>query len=251
MQDEFAGKAVFITGGGGGIGAATGRTFASMGALVVLADANLDAAEAAAADILATGGIALATRLDVTDETSCAEAVAFAQQAHGDCHVLVNNAGVLMRDSVDDPTVTQTMKRTFEINVLGMAAMTLAVIPQLRRTKGAVVNLASIGSFVSAGTGLSYGPSKAAVKLLTQTLAQQLAPDGIRVNAVAPGPVMTSMTQNTRENPERSHRLVSRTLMNRYADPSEIARPIVFLASDAASFITGTTLAVDGGYLTT
>lgn len=249
MSERFRQKTVVVTGAAGGIGTATAQLFAAEGAQVVICDIDVTQAELVAAAIREATGKAVACWLDVSDAASCVDVLRTAEKAFGPVAILINNAGVALRDHVDDPNPIATLRRTFDVNVMGLANMTLAAIPNLRRTRGVVVNLASIGSWVTADTGLSYAPSKAAVKLFTQSFAQQLAPDGIRVNAVAPGPVMTPMTQRTRDDPQKSARLIGRTFLGRYADPEEIARPILFLASDEASFITGTTLPVDGGYL--
>jgi NAD(P)-dependent dehydrogenase (short-subunit alcohol dehydrogenase family) len=135
------------------------------------------------------------------------------------------------------------------VNLTGALTMSLAFLPSLRATKGAIVNIASIASFVSTGTSVSYPVSKAGLRMLTQTMAQDLAKDGVRVNAIAPGTFATAMTEATRLNPERSERFLTRIPMGRYGEPEELVGPVVFLASAMASYVTGATLVVDGGYL--
>lgn len=245
----FQSKVVVITGAAGGIGSATAAAFAAARAKVVLLDRDSDQVQAVAGQLRAAGAATLAFAVDVTDADACAAALAKGTAAFGPVDVLVNNAGLHLREKIGDAGLAQSVRRTFDVNVFGMLNMTLAALDGLRQTRGAVVNLASIGSYVTAHTGLSYGPSKAAVKLFTQSMAQQLAPDGIRVNAVAPGPVTTPMTALTRANAQASARLLSRVPLSRYADPAEIAAPILFLASNGASYITGAILPVDGGFL--
>ena len=127
--------------------------------------------------------------------------------------------------------------------------VSVAFLPALRKTKGAIINIASIASFVSTATSVSYPVSKAGVKALTQSMAHELAKDGVRVNAIAPGTFATVMTEATRSNAERSERFLARIPMGRYGDPKELVGPTVFLASTMSSYVTGTTLVVDGGYL--
>jgi NAD(P)-dependent dehydrogenase (short-subunit alcohol dehydrogenase family) len=127
--------------------------------------------------------------------------------------------------------------------------VSVAYKDQLRRTRGAIINTASIAAFVSTATSVGYSASKAAVRLLTQNLAQELAKDGVRVNAIAPGPFVTAMTAPTRENPERAASFLGRIPLGRFGDPDELVGPVIFLASPMSSYVTGATLVIDGGYL--
>ena len=131
----------------------------------------------------------------------------------------------------------------------GALNVSLAFLDALRKTKGAIVNIASIASFVSTATSVSYPVSKAGLRALTQSMAHELAKDGVRVNAIAPGTFATAMTEATRFNPERSERFLTRIPMGRYGEPEELVGPVVFLASEMSSYVTGTTVVVDGGYL--
>lgn len=238
-----------VTGAGQGVGACIAKGLAAEGARVVLADLNLDNAQRTAAEIRAEGGEAWAYALDVTDAEACT-ALAEKVSEHGDVSLLVNNAGVCPRNTIDSPDVRESWALGMDVNLEGTLNMILPFVPALRRTKGGIVNMASIASFVSTSTSISYSTSKAAVKMLTQNLAAELGKDGVRVNAVAPGTLVTPMTEATRNNAERRDRFLSRIPMGRFGEPSEIVGPIVFLASDMASYVTGSTIVVDGGYLT-
>lgn len=238
-----------VTGAGQGVGACIAKGLATEGARVVLADLNLENAERTAAEIRADGGEAWAYALDVTDAEACT-ALAERVTEHGDVSLLVNNAGVCPRNTIDSPDVRESWALGMDVNLEGTLNMILPFVPALRKTKGGIVNMASIASFVSTSTSISYSTSKAAVKMLTQNLAAELGKDGVRVNAVAPGTLVTPMTEATRNNAERRDRFLSRIPMGRFGEPSEIVGPIVFLASDMASYVTGSTIVVDGGYLT-
>ncbi len=238
-----------VTGAGQGVGACIAKGLAAEGARVVLADLNLENAERTAAEIRADGGEAWAYALDVTDAEACT-ALAEKVTEHGDVSLLVNNAGVCPRNTIDSPDVRESWALGMDVNLEGTLNMILPFVPALRKTKGGIVNMASIASFVSTSTSISYSTSKAAVKMLTQNLAAELGKDGVRVNAVAPGTLVTPMTEATRNNAERRDRFLSRIPMGRFGEPSEIVGPIVFLASDMASYVTGSTIVVDGGYLT-
>ena len=247
---KLAGRLSVVTGAGQGVGAAIARGIAEEGARVVLADRNLAEAENVAEAIRSAGGEAWAYAVDVTDAQACAGLAEEVTAERGDVSLLVNNAGICPRNTVDSPDVRETWAAAMDVNLNGVLNMTLPFIPALRRTRGAIVNMASIASFVSTATSISYSTSKSAVKMLTQNLAAELARDGVRVNAVAPGTLVTQMTEATRNDPVRRERFLSRIPMGRFGDPSEIVGPVVFLASDMASYVTGTTLVVDGGYLT-
>ncbi|WP_108261955.1 SDR family NAD(P)-dependent oxidoreductase [Mangrovicoccus ximenensis] len=245
LEDRLA----VVTGAGQGVGACIARGLAKEGARVIVADMRAETAEATAAEIRAGGGEAWAYALDVTDAAAC-EAFAGTVADHGDVSLLVNNAGVCPRNSVDSPDVRETWALGMGVNLDGTLNMILPLLPALRKTKGGIVNMASIASFVSTATSVSYSTSKSAVRMLTMNLAAELAKDGVRVNAVAPGTLKTAMTEATRHNDERRERFLSRIPMGRFGEPEEIVGPVVFLASEMSSYVTGATLVVDGGYLT-
>ncbi|MCR0983880.1 SDR family NAD(P)-dependent oxidoreductase [Roseomonas populi] len=243
------GQIALVTGAGQGNGAAMALGLAQQGARVAVTDIDAAMAGGTAARIQQAGGQATAYSLDVTDLEGCRTLAAQLEAEMGDLSVLVNNAGVCPRHSVDDDALDRAWDAAMDINLRGTMNVTRAFLPALRRSRGRVVNIASIASFVSTNTSVSYPVSKAGVRALTQALAQELAPDGVRVNAIAPGTFATRMTEATRLNPERSDRFLARIPMRRYGEPEELVGPVVFLASDMSSYVTGSTLVVDGGYL--
>jgi NAD(P)-dependent dehydrogenase (short-subunit alcohol dehydrogenase family) len=241
----MTGRRAVVTGAGQGNGAAIARGLAAAGATVLVTDRDGAAAAATAAAIRAAGHAAEGMALDVTDEAACRAA---AERA-GELAVLVNNAGVLLRGPSDGIDTLAAFRTTFEVNVLGMAAMSLACLPGLRAARGCVVNLASIQSFVTRSDAAAYSASKGAVAQLTRALAAEWAPFGIRVNAIAPGIIATAMNQALRANPAQLSRFLEHVPMNRVGQPEELVGPVLFLCSEAASYVTGTVLPVDGGYL--
>lgn len=245
LKDRLA----VVTGAGQGVGACIAKGLAEEGARVILADIQQENAARTADEIHGSGGEAWAYAVDVTDAESCA-ALAETVKKHGDVSLLINNAGVCPRNTIDSPDVRETWALAMQVNLDGTLNMILPFVPALRKTRGGIINMASIASFVSTATSISYSTSKSAVKMLTQNLAAELGKDGVRVNAVAPGTLVTPMTEATRSNVERRERFLSRIPMGRFGDPSEIVGPIVFLASDMSSYVTGATIVVDGGYLT-
>ncbi|MBP0496166.1 SDR family NAD(P)-dependent oxidoreductase [Pararoseomonas indoligenes] len=245
----LSGQIALVTGAGQGNGAAMALGLAQQGARVAVTDIDAALAGETAARIAAAGGGAVAYALDVTDLQGCRELALRLGAEMGDISVLVNNAGVCPRHSLDDDALDRAWDAAMDINLRGTMNVTRAFLPALRRSRGRVVNIASIASFVSTNTSVSYPVSKAGVRALTGALAQELAPDGVRVNAIAPGTFATRMTEATRLNPERSDRFLARIPMRRYGEPEELVGPVVFLASDMSSYVTGSTLVVDGGYL--
>ncbi|RWE33504.1 MAG: glucose 1-dehydrogenase [Mesorhizobium sp.] len=245
----LAKRLALVTGGGQGNGAAVAKGLAAHGARVIVTDINLEGATATAQAIKTTGAEAWAFKHDVTDVQQCDDLAAQIEREIGDLDVLVNNAGICPRNSIDSPDVRKTWELAMNINLNGTLNVTLSFLAALRRTKGSIVNIASIASFVSTSTSISYSTSKAAVKMLSQNLAQELARDGVRVNSIAPGTFATPMTEVTRSDPQRRDKFISRIPMGRFGEPEEMVGPVVFLASSMSSYVTGSTVVVDGGYL--
>lgn len=246
---DFAGKRVAVTGGGQGNGAAMARGFAEGGACVAVIDLNLDTARIVAEEINAKGGMANAFQLDVSDAAACASFAVRFQELHGPLHVLVNNAGVLLRGKMTDDAARTNWERTLDINLGGPFNMVLAFLDQLKATQGCILNVASIQSFVATPNSAAYTASKGGVAQLTKALASELAEFGIRVNAIAPGVIATPMTAGTLADPAKISALLSHVPMRRHAEATELAAPALFLCSPWASYITGAVLPVDGGYL--
>lgn len=243
----LVGKTALVTGAGQGNGKAIAKGLALAGAYVLVTDLNGTNAESVARDIKAEGGEATAFQMDVTSKDACE---ALAAQV-GTLDVLVNNAGIVIRSDLDNPEVAHNLEKTMQVNLMGTFYPIMAWLKALRESKGVIINIASIASWTGIPNIVGYSPSKGAVKMLTQTLAVELAKDGIRVNAVAPGVIETRMSAPTRETPERLRTFMLRTPMGRVGQPEELVGPVVFLASDMAGYVTGITLPVDGGYMAT
>ena len=231
---------VFITGGTSGIGAAIARAFIATGA-------NVTATGATAAEVRAAqahgpnAGIAFET-LDVRD----GDAVKARLGQYAGLDVLVNCAGIIQRQVELEP---EAFARTVDINLNGTMRTCAAAREALRACGGCIVNTASMLSFFGGGLVPGYSASKGGVAQLTKSLAIAYAPDHIRVNAVAPGWIATPLTQALQDDPARSGPILARTPLARWGKPEDVADPVVFLASEAARFITGVVLPVDGGYL--
>ena len=238
---RFAGKAAIVTGAARGIGAATARRLADDGAKVLLVDV-IGEVEATAAAI---GAQALV--LDITARDAGERIAAVAREAFGRIDILVNNAGIggsrRLADS-DDPLID----RIIDTNLNAMLRVTRAIVPHLPRPGGRIVNVSSIFGLVGYPGTTAYAVAKAGVAHFTRQLAGELAPEGILVNAVAPGVVETPMTAARLKDPHYIRLQVQPTPVGRVGTPEEQAAVIAFLASDDASFVAGAVIPVDGGY---
>jgi len=243
------GRIALVTGAGQGNGKAIAKGLAKAGASIVVTDLNDGSAKAVAAEINAAGGKAVAYKLDVTSKDACHALAATVASEVGDIDILINNAGIIIREGLDSPKVASNLERTLNVNVMGTFLPTHAWLGALRATKGVIINVGSIASSTGIPNVVGYSPSKGAVKLMTQALAVELAKDGVRVNAIAPGVIETPMTSYTREAPERLDKFMMRTPMGRVGQPEELVGPVIFLASSMATYVTGVTLPVDGGFL--
>lgn len=253
-MDRLKGKVAVVTGGGAGIGRATCELFAEEGAAVVVAERDPATGAEVAAGIKRRGGQALFVPTDVADEQSVQRMADAADQAFGRLDILVNNAAVFVLRGIE-ATVAE-WREILDVNVVGPALCARACVPIMRRGgAGSIVNLASISSVIAQPQMVTYNATKAAVANMTRCMAMDLAPDGIRVNAVGPGAVWTQIVERltAEKGLDRSAANLDPEwggahLLKRIADPREIAYPILFLASDEASFVTGSLLMVDGGY---
>jgi meso-butanediol dehydrogenase/(S,S)-butanediol dehydrogenase/diacetyl reductase len=244
---DFSGKAVLVTGAASGMGAATARQFSASGADVVMVDRNAELALQVAAEI----GAAPPLVGDVGDSGFCRQAVSAALERHGRLDILVNAAGIIVRaDALG--TTDEQWQRVMNVNVNGVFFMSRAAVAVMRdQGKGAIVNFGSIWGGVGAAGVTAYCASKGAVHQLTRAMALEFVKDGIRVNAVCPGEVDTPMIRSERSGPvtaEMMQALADSVPMGRLAEPVEIARVVVFLASDAASYMTGAMVNVDAGF---
>jgi NAD(P)-dependent dehydrogenase (short-subunit alcohol dehydrogenase family) len=243
------GRVALVTGGGRGNGASMAKGLAREGASVAVIDIDLEPAEEIAAEIRQAGGTATAFELDVTDFEACKATAPRVAKELGEVSILVNNAGVIRRAKLDDPDIREAWDLCMDVNTGGVFNATMGFLPHLRATKGSIINIASVVAFVSMDTFVGYAASKSALLGLTRNFARQLAPEGVRVNAIAPGPFETPMTQATMADKERQEFYRSKIPLGRWGRPDELMGPIVFLASDMSSFVTGTTVVVDGGVL--
>jgi NAD(P)-dependent dehydrogenase (short-subunit alcohol dehydrogenase family) len=251
MARRLDGRVAVITGGAGGIGAATGRLFCEEGARVVLVDRDAAAMDAVAAEIrAAVPGAALRDLvLDTAEEAAAARIVAEARNAFGPLEVLVNNAGIRAYEPLAEATA-ETWQRIIAVNLLSHAHLTRAALPDLRACgHGSIINISSThAANPRPGMG-QYDATKAAILSLTRTLAFEEAAHGVRVNAVCPGLTLTPfhVRRLGRDHADLAAERVDNCLLRRWADPREIAFPILWLASDEASYVTGATFMVDGG----
>lgn len=246
MRVRFKDKSVIITGGASGIGEATARLFAAEGAKVAIAD-YADSGQSVADELKVKGADSLFIKTDVTREDQVRRMVERTAEAFGGVDVLFANAGIAKDGPAHDLSVDD-WHRTIDINLSGVFFSDKYVIEQMlkQRTGGAIVNCGSIHSCVGKSRVTAYAAAKGGVKLLTQTLAIDYATKGIRVNAVCPGYIETPLLAGRSE--EMTDHLVSLHPMKRLGRPEEVARAVLFLASEDASFITGSSLLVDGGY---
>jgi 3-oxoacyl-[acyl-carrier protein] reductase len=249
-NQDMTGQVAIVTGGASGIGRAATERFAAAGASVVIADLNAAGAQELAAKVVADGGAAIGVRVDVTNAADTDTMVTAAEDAFGRVDVLVANAGLshLPMSALD--MEENDFDRTFAVNVKGAWLSVRSAVPAMRRTGGGsiVITGSVMGERTRPGFA-AYASSKAASNHLARTLALELAPD-IRVNAVAPVATETAMLSNFlgRDDPEASRAaFVAGIPLGRLASPYDIADGIVFLSSDAARFISGVVLPVDGG----
>jgi NAD(P)-dependent dehydrogenase (short-subunit alcohol dehydrogenase family) len=246
MDALVAGRVALITGAGSGIGEGIAHAMAAAGARIAAVDIDSAAAARAAKAI---GAAARGFTCDVADRAACDALAVAVEREVGAVSVLVNNAGIIRRGTVMDANARQDWDATLSVNLDGPYFMTTAFLAQLRATKGAVVNIGSVQSFVALPNSAAYTTSKGGVRALTKALAIELSPLGIRVNAIGPGLIATPLNAKARENPAYMRNFEGRIPLGRIGAPADIAPVAVFLASDMARYITGVTLPVDGGYL--
>ena len=249
---RLEGKAVIITGGASGIGRAICEVFAEEGARLTIADIDVEGGEKTLASVRAAGGEAQFVATDVSKEADVEAMVRAAADAHGAVNILVNDAAAFVFGEVQDISDAD-WARVFGVNVIGQAYCVKHVLPHMQEAGGgSIVNLASVSGFIAQPGFIPYNASKGAVMQLTRCLAMDLAPYNIRVNCVCPGSVLTPATERHRQfvgaDPEEFlAEAGASNFMKRVADPREIAYGALFLASDEASFVTGTPLVMDGG----
>ncbi|MFP8876136.1 MAG: glucose 1-dehydrogenase [Myxococcota bacterium] len=249
VAGRLAGRVALVTGGASGIGLESVRLFASEGARVVIADLDEEGGARALAAIAAGGGEARFVCTDVSRAAEVEAAVALAERDFGALHVLFNNAGILP-DADGSPTDTPeaVWDQVMDVNLKGVFLGCRYGIPALLRAGGgAIVNTASFVAVVGAATSqIAYTASKGGVLAMTREIAVEYARQGIRANALCPGPVNTPLLEKLLEDPAARQRRMVHLPMGRFAEASEIARAALFLASDDSSYVSGSTFLVDG-----
>ncbi|KPI18896.1 3-oxoacyl-(acyl-carrier-protein) reductase [Actinobacteria bacterium OK074] len=245
-DDEHQGKVAFITGGGRGFGKAFGAALTARGAHVVLADVDGEAATAAAAELNAKGGSATGVACDVADEAGVAAAIDAVAERHGGLDLLVNNAG--LHAAYNKPFTElglAKVRRVVDVNVMGVIICTLAAHEAMKGRPGAsIVNISSSAAYANRSI---YGVSKLAVRGLTVSFAREFAADGIRVNAIAPGLIFTDAVR-AQLSPAESARVRGEQILDREGEERDIVEALLYLVSSKASFVTGETLRVTGGF---
>ncbi|MEV2218445.1 glucose 1-dehydrogenase [Nocardia vinacea] len=245
-MSEHEGKIAVITGGGRGFGKAFGTALSELGVHVVLADIDGDVAASAAAELTAHGRNATGVACDVADEDGVAAMIDAVTERHGGIDILVNNAG--LHAAYNRPFTElglAKVRRVFDVNVMGVVNCTLAAHKAMTGREGAsIVNISSSAAYANRTV---YGVSKLAVRGLTMSFAREFAPDGIRVNAIAPGLIFTE-TIRAELAPDEAERVMGQQILQREGEERDIVEALLYLVSSKASFVTGETLRVTGGF---
>jgi len=244
-----------VTGSGSGIGRGIALGYAREGAQVAVLDVNGDAAGETVKAIAAAGGKATSFTLDVTEREQCRTVASKIAETIGAVSILVNNAGINRRNAftADPEAVVKDWQDIMAINLNGVFNVTHAFLGQLRATRGRIVNIGSVQSFVHVRTPNSpaYTTAKHGVLGFTRALAAELGKDGVRVNAIGPGLIETPLNEKVRaNNPELMKIFLDHTPLGRTGKPEDIAGPAIFLASDLSAYVTGSIIMADGGYRT-
>lgn len=250
VRARLDGRVAIVTGGVGGIGRAAATCMADLGATVVVADLDATSCEAVAAVLIGNGGRAVGLALDVASEERWIALIEEVLARFGGVNVLVNVAGLLSVADVETETV-EGFDRIMAVNARGVwLGMKHCAGPMRSAGGGSIINIASIASLQGGfGRAIAYYASKGAVRGLTKSAAVRLAPDGIRVNSIHPGQIATQMQAKEKGTPFEQ-RMLDHTLLRRVGEPHEIGDMVAFLASDAASYVTGSEIVVDGGWTT-
>lgn len=244
---RLKGKVALISGGARGQGAVEARLFASEGAKVVIGDILDDLGRQVEAEIAEAGGDVTYVHLDVTSEADWEDAVQTAVDNYGGLNILVNNAGILIRASVED-TTEEDWNRIMDINAKGVFLGTKASIPAMRDAGGgSIVNISSVAGLQGSPQSAAYSSTKGAVRILTKSTAIQYAKENIRCNSVHPGIIYTDMTSDSLDTEEGQRNWMNRVPIGRLGQSEDVANGVLFLASDESSYMTGSELVIDGG----
>lgn len=240
------GKVALVTGGTRGIGLAASRALASAGARVAVCARDADACAGVVEGLDAAGAEALAVPANVARGDEAAAAVAAAAERWGRIDIVVNNAGTSSFEATTDAS-DKVFDRTFAVNVRAPIVIVREALAAGLGAGGSVINVASIAGIRAEAFMGTYGASKAALISATRTMARELGPRGVRVNAIAPGVIRTDFSRLLTETPELHDRVVATTALGRVGEADEVSGAVLYLASDAASYVTGSVLVVDGG----
>ena len=244
---RLEGKVALISGGARGMGAVEAKLFAKEGAKVIIGDMLEDEGRKVEAEINESGGDCVFVLLDVSDEDAWRRAVNEAVSRYGKLDILVNNAGIYRAHIVEETTVEE-WDQVMDINAKGVFLGTKHAIPAMRQAGGgSIVNISSVAGLVGSKQTTAYTASKGAVRLLTKSTAIQYASEGIRANSVHPGTIVTPMTEGFLADDAMLEDRINRTPLKRLGRPEDVAYGALYLASDEASFVTGSELVIDGG----
>ncbi|MGD9942727.1 MAG: SDR family NAD(P)-dependent oxidoreductase [Burkholderiaceae bacterium] len=250
MEIRFDGQRVLVTGAAQGNGKAIAAGFADSGADVIIVDRNAERLEQAADELRRASGRRIwAHAVDIADRAACRALAATVERDAGPIDHLVNNAGIDGRAPLGTEGADEVWDAVINVNLNGLYNMTSSFVAQIIARKGTILNLGSTMSFVGQPRMIAYTSSKAAIVNFTQTLSIELAPHGVRVNCLAPGLFQTSLTAGLFQDPERLNAMLARTCLGRAGEPQELVGPALMMCSAQASYMTGATVRVDGGWL--
>jgi NAD(P)-dependent dehydrogenase (short-subunit alcohol dehydrogenase family) len=243
---DLTGRVAIVTGGSRGIGRSIALGYAAAGARVVVASRKADACDAVVAEITAAGGEALAAATHLGDDAALGRLVERTVERFGALDIVVNNAANALAQNMGGYT-KDAWQKSYDVNLFGPVLLAQHALPYLEKSQygGTIINVISVGAFSAAPRLAIYASNKAALQSWTKSMAKELAPRGVRVNALAPGPFLTDMVKAN--GPDGMARMQAATALDRIADPDEIIGAALLLAGRAGSFITGSTLVVDGG----
>ena len=245
---RLEGKVALITGAALGMGRAHARLFASEGAKVIVTDINEEAGRENVEAINKDGGEAIFLKHDVANESDWKQVIDKSVETYGKVDILVNNAGILLSKSLEDTSVDE-WDLVMNINLKGVFLGCREIIPAMNKAGGgSIVNISSIYGLIGAPDCAAYEASKGAVRLLTKAAAVDLIKHNIRVNSIHPGMIKTEMTKGLADIPEAAAGIAAKVLLGRMAEPEEVSKAVLFLASDESSYVHGSELVVDGGY---